>query len=103
MSLAPGEQRALTEIESRLRESDPQLDAMFARFASKGPRGRGEARELLSSWRSFPTELTRIIAVAVGVALLIACAIAGAISTSHAGPSQGNFGPGSVITPMGRR
>jgi hypothetical protein len=32
MSLAPGEQQKLSEIESRLRRSDPELEMMFVDF-----------------------------------------------------------------------
>lgn len=51
MSLAPSEQRTPTDIEARLRRSDPKLAARLALFRRHASRGPGPARELLSPWR----------------------------------------------------
>jgi hypothetical protein len=100
MSLAPGEQRTLAEIESQLRTSDPRLAAMFTRFAAMRARRR-PFRGRLSRWAPGPDGRARIILVAVSVALLIACAIAGVIATSHASPLRAGHAPGSAGKPAG--
>ena len=74
MSLAPGEQQTLTEIESRLRRSDPKLAARLALFRRRALRGKGPAREFLSPWRARPRWAIRIALLAV---LLCAGAILG--------------------------
>ena len=74
MSLAPGEQQTLTEIESRLRRSDPKLAARLALFGRRALRGKGPAAELLSPWRARPRWAIRIALLAV---LLCAGAVLG--------------------------
>jgi hypothetical protein len=54
MSLAPFEQQILTDIETRLRRSDPKLAARLALFRRHASRGQGPARELLSPGGPLP-------------------------------------------------
>jgi hypothetical protein len=71
MSLAPGEQQVLAEIESRLRRSDPALAARLAVFRRHARRGRGPARELLSPWRARPSHAIRFLVIAITIILAI--------------------------------
>jgi hypothetical protein len=73
MGLAPGEQRTLTEIESQLRRTDPDLADAFALFASQGIRRRGPIGRFLTPWAMRRGWIIRITAFAVVVALLAAC------------------------------
>lgn len=96
MSLAPNEQRTLTEIENRLRRSDPRLAAMFGLLTTggvrcvmqpspaDGPRSHGRAR--------------MIILGAVGVALVIACVLMAVISAHTGTPPIGGHGGGVAST-----
>jgi hypothetical protein len=74
MSLVPGEEQMLTEIESRLRRSDLKLAARLAVFRRRAFRGEGPAKEFLSPWRARPLWAIRIALLAV---LLCAGAILG--------------------------
>jgi hypothetical protein len=99
MSLAPGEQRRLTEIECQLNESDPGLAAMFARFAVEGR----QQRPMLMRPQSCPPERSgsrtrMIILCTVTVALIIACVVA-VSSASRGSPQRGGHGPG--VSPAG--
>lgn len=57
MSLAPGEEKVLAEVEARLRRSDPRLAAKLALFGYRS--GRGPAREALSPWRGRRRQIVR--------------------------------------------
>jgi hypothetical protein len=74
MGLAPGEQRTLTEIESHLRRTDPDLAAAFALFSSQGSQRRGPIGGFLTPW---VMRRGRIIRITVVVALLAACLAVG--------------------------
>ena len=95
MSLAPNEQRRLTEIEDQLRRSDPRLAAMFARF-SDGT--RRTPRALMRRLGCSPEQAGRvriIVLVVLGVALFIACVAIAVTMASHASLLQGGHGPGT--------
>jgi Protein of unknown function (DUF3040) len=80
VSLAPGEEQMLTEIEDRLRRSDLKLAARLAIFRwslnTSGP-----ARERLSPWRARPAWAIR---TALLTLLLCACAAAGLLMSGAA-------------------
>ena len=67
MSLAPGEWRALIEIEESLSVSEPKLAAKTAAFATLTADGRIPRWKWLSPWRS---RLKRIVKLAIASALL---------------------------------
>jgi Protein of unknown function (DUF3040) len=75
MSLAPGEEAVLAEVESRLRRSDPRLAAKLALFGYRS--GRGPSGEALSPWRGRRRQIARkvilfsmvIAVVVIGTAL----------------------------------
>lgn len=85
MSLAPGEQRTLAEIESRLRTSDPWLTSMFSLLSADksrpvmrpatagGMRPRGRAR--------------MIVLAALSVTLIAGCIVMAMHSASRAVPA----------------
>lgn len=104
MSLAPGEQRTLTEIENHLRRSDPRLVAMFGLLSAGGVRPvmRPSSTELQG-----PHGRPRLIILAVvGMALIIACIAMAMNSASHAVSAHAGHGPGTSSTsrayPAGR-
>lgn len=84
MSLAPGEEQVLAEIESRLRWSDPRLAARLALFGRRGFREPGPARERLSPWRARRSRAIRIVLLAVTVSLAVA-ALALSVYASQSG------------------
>lgn len=51
MSLAPGEQQKLSEIESRLRRSDPELEMMFVVIGKAAEAEAARRRDAESSAR----------------------------------------------------
>lgn len=69
MSLAPAEEQALAQIESRLRRSDPKLALMLKALARRPLAHKGPARERISPWRPHPRRL-RLAAVALVVLAL---------------------------------
>lgn len=77
MGLAPGEQRTLTEIESQLRKTDPDLAAAFASFGSQSYQRRGRIGRFLTPWAARRGWVIRITAFAVVAALLAACLAVG--------------------------
>jgi hypothetical protein len=77
MGLAPGEQRTLTEIESQLRRTDPDLAVAFALFASQGVQRRRPIGGFLSRWAMRRGRIIRITVLAIVVALLAACLAVG--------------------------
>lgn len=106
MSLAPGEQQRLTEIESQLRRSDPGLAVMLARFATHD----GQERPVLSCQPGRPPErrspARMLILIATVVTLIITCAAMAVTAASHADRARGGHGQGanpaaSVYSPEG--
>jgi Protein of unknown function (DUF3040) len=93
MGLAPGEEQTLTEIESRLRRSDPGLAAMFTAFSSQVVCRQGPVRELLSPWRPGSKRVLRSVLLASLAALLVLGIVLGFLVTSHAGPPAGTTVP----------
>lgn len=77
MGLAPGEQRTLTEIESQLCRTDPDLAAAFALFGSRGFHRRGRIGRFLTSWTIRRGRVIRITVFAVAAALLATCLAVG--------------------------
>ena len=77
MGLAPGEQRTLSEIESQLRRTDPDLAAAFALFGRQGFQRRGRIGVFLTPWVMRRGRVIRITAFAVVAALLAACLAVG--------------------------
>jgi hypothetical protein len=85
MSLAPGEQRLLAEIDRELRDSDPWLNTMLTSWTSRYqgqlsfplsrraflrlPRRRGESGHFLG-----------LIALSAGLAVIVGAAIAGVLT-----------------------
>lgn len=80
MSLVPGEQRTLTEIESGLRKSDPELAAMFARL----PDGRART----------PCRRRASIVILVAICtLFFLCLAIALVAAAHAGTRTGGLSP----------
>jgi hypothetical protein len=77
MGLAPGEQRTLSEIESQLRRTDPDLAAAFALFGCQGFQRRGRIGAFLAPWAMRRERVIRITAIAVVAALLATCLAVG--------------------------
>ena len=99
MSLAPGEQRTLAEIESHLCRSDPVFAAMFSLLAEADTRKR-PVRERLPRHPPGAADGARaIIVLAVGVLFLIACVAMAAVAAAHATSPQDGHGQG--VNPVG--
>jgi hypothetical protein len=103
MSHAPGEQRTLAEIESRLCRSDPAFAAMFSLLGEADRRRRPVGRRLPRPTLG-PGGGARLITVlAVGVAFLVTCIAMAMVSAAHATPSHDGHGrgvsPASVYAP----
>jgi hypothetical protein len=99
MSLPPGEQRTLAEIESRLCESDPAFAAMFSLLAEADSRKRPALERPPRHTLGAADGTWAIIVLAVGVIFLIACVTMTVVAASHAGPPQDGHGPG--VSPAG--
>lgn len=84
MSLAPGEQETLTEIENSLCRSDPRLAAMFAVFSKQIFGRQGPVRELLSPWRPSSRRFMKLFLLVV-VVICFCAIVAGIVMTSHGG------------------
>jgi hypothetical protein len=93
MSLAPGDQETLAEIENSLCGSDPRLAAMFADFGRQISGRQGPSREPLSPWRPGLRRTAGMILVIV-LALGAICTVLGIALASRGGLSQG--APGLV-------
>jgi hypothetical protein len=116
MSLAPGEQRALTRIEEDLRRSDPRLAAMLATFTLP-LHCRAAARwEQLARWRPGRRFITAMVTLATLCGIVLACvltrqpsqppcppdrpaSVAGPVSGC---PPAGNAGPSAPARPGAR-
>jgi hypothetical protein len=97
MSLSPREREALGEIEIQLSRSDPRLAAMLGAGATRRSRWR-PARNLLRWSRTGPGELARFLIPTVGLALVVALAVAGVLSTHPArSPGPGRHPAGAVV------
>ena len=97
MSLAPGEQETLTEIENSLCRSDPSLAAMFADFSRQTFGRQGPVRESLSPWRPGLRRtmgMTLLIITALGAM----CVVLGIALASRGAPPHGASVPVSHIT-----
>lgn len=99
MSLAPGEQRTLAEIESHLCRSDPAFAAMFSMLAEADPRKRPAPEPWPRRMLGAADGARAIIVLAVGVIFLIACITTAVVAASHASPPRGGHGPG--VSPAG--
>lgn len=87
MSLAPGEQRSLAEIESQLSRSDPRLAKMFARFTADGLHTRSLLQLPPRSGLRRGARARVVILVIVSMTLFIMCvAVAVSIATHGAQP-----------------
>lgn len=95
MSLAPGEQRTLAEIESRLGRSDPQLVAMFDRFTVEDTSKESALRRMLRSSPGPGGRVRLIILVVVSVTLLVASIAVAMVAASRTAPSPGEIGGGA--------
>jgi hypothetical protein len=71
MSLAPGEQRALAEIENSLKQSDPALADLLSDFNQMVLPGALPRRERLSPWRSRLKDITPLAMVMFVLGLLV--------------------------------
>jgi hypothetical protein len=100
MSLAPGEQETLTEIENSLCRSDPRLAAMFAVFSRQIFGRQGPVRELLSPWRPSSRRFMKLLLLAVAIMCLCAI-VAGIVMTSHGGVPPGASVPVSGAAKFG--
>lgn len=99
MSLAPGEQRTLAEIESSLCSSDPAFAAMFTVLADVHT-GKPPARECLPRRALRAADGARaVIVLAVGVLFLIACVTMAVVAATHAASPRG--GHGQSVSPAG--
>ncbi len=79
MSLAPSEERILTEIENRLRKSDLGRAAMLALFSRRAfRRGQGPARERVSPWQARPSRADRLALLALVPMIVIAIGVVAA-------------------------
>ncbi|HEX6522547.1 MAG TPA: DUF3040 domain-containing protein [Streptosporangiaceae bacterium] len=77
MSLAPGEERILTEIEQQLRRSDLRLAARLALFRhSPFRKAQGPAEGRVSPWRAHPRRPRRTRRLALVAAMVSTLAIA---------------------------
>jgi hypothetical protein len=98
MSLAPDEQRTLTQIENELSRSDPRLAAMFTRFSAEHTR----TRHLLGALPRYgprPGGRARmIILIAASLTLLIACVSVAVVVASR--PAQPRGGSGPAVSPI---
>ncbi len=74
MSLSPGEREVLSEIEGRLSRSDPRLAAMLTHWTAGRVRGWLARLPGPARWRD-ARDLTRVVVVAVGLALVIGLAM----------------------------
>ncbi|MGH3299442.1 MAG: DUF3040 domain-containing protein [Trebonia sp.] len=106
MSLAPSEQQRLTEIERRLRSSDPELAVMLARFTIE----RAQERPVLSCQQGSPPErrspARMLILIATVITLIIACVAMAVTAAScadqaRAGHGQSTRPAASVYSPKG--
>ena len=95
MSLAPGEQQRLTEIEDQLRRSDSGLAAMFARFPAGAKRARPALMQLRGCSPGRAGRVRMIILIALGAALFIACIVVALSMASHVSQLQGGYSPGT--------
>jgi hypothetical protein len=95
MSLAPGEQRTLAEIESRLGRSDPQLVAMFDRFTVEDTPKGSALRPMLRCPPGPGGRARLIILIVVSVTLLAASLAVGMIAASRTAPPPGEIGGGA--------
>jgi hypothetical protein len=98
MGLAPGEQRTLTEIESQLHRTDPNLAATFALFASQDLRRRGPLGRFLTSWTMRHRRAIRITVLALVAALAACLAVCIYLACHHVGAHV----PGSGTPPFPR-
>ena len=96
MSLPPGEQRTLVEIENQLRESDPGLAAMFAAFGKRAFRKQRLVRKIMILWRP---GLRPALMITLAVAL--ACMLIGSTVLSIVLPGHGGL-PANLWGPDGR-
>jgi Protein of unknown function (DUF3040) len=96
MSLAPGEQQALTAIETGLRASDPRFAQLLERLANRLTRARKPGRA--SRWRSLPRHqrALQLTMAAIIATLLAAGAVAGAVIASHGGHAAARPGHAAV-------
>ena len=77
MGLKPGEPRALSEIESRLCESDPSLSRLFAVFAADPSRARecsrpAPPRRAVAKWIAALIVLAMLFVMCITMAALTA-------------------------------
>lgn len=100
MSLAPGEQETLTEIENSLCRSDPRLAAMFAVFSRQIFGRQGPVRELLSPWRPRSRQIMKIVLLVVAIICVFAV-IVGIVMASHGGLPNGTSVPVSGASKFG--
>jgi hypothetical protein len=108
MSLTPGEQETLAEMESQLRRTAPALVAMFTFFA-EARQGELPGREVLPQRGLAPTRPARkfriraIMLLAACAALMITCIVLGALAGSGTSspPVKCGLGasPDSVYSP----
>jgi hypothetical protein len=94
MSLVPGEQRTLTEIERKLGKSDPGLAAMLVRFTTESTPNRGL---LWRPPRRGPGKgncARMFLLVATGLTLLMASIAIALVAVSHSGPPTRGHNPG---------
>lgn len=99
MSLAPGEQRTLAEIESRLCGSDPAFAAMFTVLADVHT-GKPPARERLPRHALGAADSARaIVVLAVGVIFLVVCVAMAVVAAAHAASPLDGHGQG--VSPAG--
>jgi hypothetical protein len=96
MSLAPGEQRTLSEIERQLCRSDPELAAMFEFASYRLPQPWCASQRSRQPGWSLPS-VRMIILIALGAALLVACLAIALVAASHAIPQWSGRIPGAAL------
>src|SRR5579875_3763785 len=90
MSLAPSEQRALTEIENSLKRSDPTLAELLADFNRIASPEELPRWERLSPWRSRLKDILPVAVATFLLSLLVLCfAVLGNVSRPSRAASCG--------------
>jgi hypothetical protein len=99
MSLAPGEQRALAEIESRIRRSDPSLAALFTLLSGADARKRPGCEFPPRRSPELRGRTRALFLLVASATLLVACIAMTMAAVSREVPA--GDGHGSGVRPAG--
>ena len=98
MSLKPGEQRTLAEIENQLRSSDPELVVMFTRLARGDRRWAAPKERLPPRHPERGSRARTVILLAVGAVLLAAFIAVAVVTAGHPVPQRDGHPPAAGRT-----